>query len=280
VPLGTTLHPDIESWFRGLGGDARELADRAAKMTPAAHAAITRACEAFSLRIASAVMADQLAYLVYAGGDDVLALTALADAPMLARELRLAFGGYMEIRAGREVKGFQVGRGFWRVRGEPAQTFGRSAGLSGALVIFHHKHPLQAGVEESRRAEKWAKSAERKDTLAITILRRSGQPTLCRLGWTDPGRLAQGGQRADAIEDLLALVAEIAAGRLSPSFLHILKASLERPDARTLPREAQRLLVEREVRRHWRRERNGRAVATGNSAGDERERQTQVADVI
>jgi CRISPR-associated protein Cmr2 len=214
-------------------------------MTQATHAAISRACNAFALTVVPALVREKLAHLIYAGGNDVLALVSLDDALELARDIRLAFGGHMDIENGRKVTGFDKGRGFYQVNGELIQTFGNRAGLSGSLVIFHHKYPLQVAVEESRRAEEWAKSVKDKDALAIRIIRRSGQPTHCRIRWTNKDR------SPDPIHDLSLITRAVGEKALSPRFFSILKGLLARPEAKQLPPEAIELLLKRELGRHW-----------------------------
>lgn len=243
--LDQTLHPDTGAWLRGLFPANHRLWREQRRMTPATHAAISRACNAFALTVVPALVHEKLAYLIYAGGDDVLALVSLDDALELARDIRLAFGGHMEIENGRKETGFKKGRGFFWIREKLIQTFGKRAGLSGSYVVFHHKYPLQVAVEESRRAEEWAKSVKDKDALAIHIIRRSGQPTHCRIRWTNEDG------SADPVHDLSEIARAVSAKVLSPRFFTILKGLLERPEAEQLPPEAIELLLKRELGRHW-----------------------------
>lgn len=253
VLLDQTLHPDIGDWLRGLLPTDHPLWQEQRRMTPATHAAISRACNAFALTVVPTLVREKLAYLIYAGGDDVLALVSLNDALELAHDIRLAFGGHMEVEDSKKIPGFSKGRGFYWINGELIQTFGSRAGLSGSLVIFHHKYPLQVAVEESRRAEEWAKSTDSKDVLAVRIMRRSGQPTHCRIRWTNKDR------SADPVHDLSAITTAVREKALSPRFFSILKGLLERPEAKQLPPEAIQLLVKRELGRHWD---NGQAEKT------------------
>lgn len=249
VEIAKTIHPDTADWLRQRLGPEHRFWSEKRRLTPAIHAAISGACGAFALRAAPALADGRLAHLIYAGGDDLLTLVSLEDALDLARELRLAFGGHMEVENGKEVAGFDKGLGFYRVRDEVFQSFGRSAGLSAGLVVFHHKHPLQAAVEESRRVEKWAKELVGKDVLALAIIRRGGQQTGCRLRWTS----ASGG--VDAVRDLIDVSGLVKKHVLSPRFLSSLTALLDHRDAKLLPDEGIDLLVRREVGRHWDKDR-------------------------
>jgi CRISPR-associated protein Cmr2 len=248
VKLGDTLHPKITEWLETICPKDRPLWQEPRRMTPATHAAISRACGAFSLKLVPALVHKRLAYLIYAGGDDMLALVSLDDALGLAREIRLAFGGHMERENGQPVTGFNQGRGFYLADGELIQTFGRLAGLSGSLVVFHHKYPLQAAVEESRRAEEWAKALPGKDCLALHIIRRSGQPTRCRLRWTNEAG------SVDAVRDLSTISSAMSWHALSPRFVSAMKGLLDQPEAKVLLPEAVELLLKRELGRHWEKE--------------------------
>jgi CRISPR-associated protein Cmr2 len=113
--------------------------------------------------------------LIYAGGDDVLAVLPTRTALSCARELEK---GYREVWAG--------------LSPTPAPT------MSGAIVVAHYKEDLRFAMNEARAAAKEAKSAGR-NALTLRVLRRSGEPVSAVLGW---------GQT----HDLDALVDEFAAG--------------------------------------------------------------------
>jgi CRISPR-associated protein Cmr2 len=247
VTLAETLHPEAEGWLRDSVRSVESLLSKERRMTPATHAAISRACGAFALSVVPALVQRYLAYLIYAGGDDLLALVSLDHALELTRELRLAFGGHLAIEDGLEAKEFSKGHGFYRVAGEVVQTFGHRAGLSGALVVFHHKYPLQAAVEESRLALEERAKKPPKDMLALSIIRRSGQATRCRLRWKNEAGTI------DAVKDLARVSEVFEKGLLSPRLVSSLANLLHRPEARTgrLPTQAVHDLMRRELDRHW-----------------------------
>lgn len=98
--------------------------------------------------------------LVYAGGDDVLALTSTATALACVIELREKFE-------------------------EVGHTLGMSPGkvtLSAGIAIVHYKEDLRYALEQARKAEKLAKNAG-KDAAAITVCRRSGEHASMVLSW-------------------------------------------------------------------------------------------------
>ncbi|MGH7390112.1 MAG: type III-B CRISPR-associated protein Cas10/Cmr2 [Candidatus Rokuibacteriota bacterium] len=278
VTVAETLHRDTESWLRERLASDHRLWGEQRRMTPATHAAISRACGRFALDVVPVLARERLAHLIYAGGDDVLALASLDDALDLAREIRLAFGGHMEMQDGKPMVGFKRGHGFYRVDGSVVQTLGRRAGLSGALVVFHHKYPLQAATEESRGAEEWAKALKgaeefaAKDALAIALIRRGGQQTRCRLRWTDcattTGKVQDAERIADAVKDLSEVSGRVRSRLLSPRFFGMLNGLLRGLDDRDLPHGALDLLVKQSVDRHWDDHSAAQADDSGAQSGD------------
>jgi CRISPR-associated protein Cmr2 len=159
-------------------------------MTPALHAAVSEACAVFSQRTAPRTLHEDglPAFLVYAGGDDVLALTALGchdpsvrieTATDAALRLRLRFSGHVRRDDGRgDIPDPATEAGYvLDPREGLGLAFGRRATASAGLAVFHHRWPLARALEEARRAEEMAKKELGRDALCITIVRRSGQVT-------------------------------------------------------------------------------------------------------
>jgi CRISPR-associated protein Cmr2 len=87
------------------------------------------------------------ARLVYAGGDDVLALAPLATALPLAWELAKAF----------------------------TEKVGAGATASAGVAMAHHLYPLDATLRAAREAEAMAKRVEGKNAVGVAVLKRSGE---------------------------------------------------------------------------------------------------------
>jgi CRISPR-associated protein Cmr2 len=104
------------------------------------------------------VEGDYLGELIYAGGDDVLAVTPTANALECARAL------YDKYRSTEMMGQF------------------KAATMSGGIVIAHYKEDLRFVLAAARRAERNAKQAGR-DKVALQILRRSGEHTSVVLPW-------------------------------------------------------------------------------------------------
>lgn len=124
--------------------------------------------------------------LVYAGGDDVLALLPLHTALRCAKALAMAFQHAMK-------------------------DFGQPQGptLSVGLAIVHHLEPLQDALELVRRAEKFAKEGpkdtspeQKRNALALAYSPRSGSERMVRGRWDEQPTL---GQRLYRYQDLLRL---------------------------------------------------------------------------
>lgn len=125
--------------------------------TPDDHRQFSQVLAGFAKQSKTIVERHQGA-IVYAGGDDVLALLPLHKAIECAAELAQTFRQLM-------------------AQHKYETTF------STGIAIFHHTEPLEDGLNEARRAEREAKSVPGKDALAIVEAKRSGAPRLVKGKW-------------------------------------------------------------------------------------------------
>jgi CRISPR-associated protein Cmr2 len=132
------------------------------------------------------IVEDHKGCLMYAGGDDVLALLPLHTALPCAKTLAQTFHS--------ALKGLGAGL-------DPS--------LSVGLAIVHHLEPLQDALELVRRTEKFAKEgpdgtprAQRRNALAVAYSPRSGSERMLRGRWDDSSTLVQ---RLYRYQDLLRL---------------------------------------------------------------------------
>lgn len=88
--------------------------------------------------------------LIYAGGDDVLAVTDAKAAIECARELREEFG---------KIKGAD----------------GKSLTASAGIAVGHEKVPLQELIHAAHSAESRAKGSYGRDALALSVFKHSGE---------------------------------------------------------------------------------------------------------
>lgn len=123
-------------------------------LTPSYHLQFSEALANFSVHKAGSVVREHGGQLVYAGGDDVLALLPATRAIACAAALRAAF------RTDREA---------WRL------FPGSRCEVSVGLAIGHQNAPLQMLVREAQRAEKTAKTRHNRSAMAVSLYKRSGE---------------------------------------------------------------------------------------------------------
>lgn len=156
-------------------------------LTPALHLAISRALGVFALQLVPRLTEEEhLAQRVYSGGDDVLAFASFRDALPLARRLRAAFSGQVreEEQTGeaeqplrkRLEAAWESRNGYVQIDGALLPTMGHTATASTGVVIAHYKQSLQHVFREAHTAcEDYAKDTLKRNALAITVLKRSGE---------------------------------------------------------------------------------------------------------
>jgi len=195
--FGDMLHPDFATAVKNANAEWKDLiaGNTRRPLTPALHLAISRALGVFSLDLVPRLTEQEhLARRIYSGGDDVLAFVSFRDALPLARRLRAAFSGQVRIRpegeepsqgeerlddnvpAGHIGVAWSEPTGYVRLNGELLPTMGHTATASTGIVIAHYKHSLQHVFREAHKAcEDYAKEELKRNALAVTVLKRSGE---------------------------------------------------------------------------------------------------------
>lgn len=175
-PVEEVLHPQALAYFRQLNDRRVEPALNVRRpLGPARHAAISQALANFALHVVPPIVEKHHGVLIYAGGDDVLAMLPAAEAVSCARELRLAFSGHPQASGGARA-------GYYNAGQRELLMMGPKATSSCGLAVAHYKEDLRFALREARRAEKAAKDAGR-DALHIAVLRRSGEQTSALCPW-------------------------------------------------------------------------------------------------
>lgn len=156
--------------------------------SPAYHQTISSALNSFALHLARTVVEELfMGKLIYAGGDDLLAMVAIHDLPGLMFALRCAYSGTLPKDMSNEVfwaalgtepgpvvlrKGFAlVGKGKDR---RLLRLMGGRATASLGAVIAHHQAPLGRVLANLRQAEHSAKTKGGRDAFCLTVMKRSG----------------------------------------------------------------------------------------------------------
>jgi CRISPR-associated protein Cmr2 len=159
-----TNHPHLENYF-----------NQKRALSPNRHLAISGALNDFSLTLARFVVEEEHAgRLIYAGGDDVLAMLPVMDLLSAMQRLRHAYSGHDPEHEPGGNDGLLLHRGFARLRGRLMRLMGEKATASIGAVIAHHQAPLGAVLRELRGAESRAKKEGGRDAFSITIIKRSG----------------------------------------------------------------------------------------------------------
>ena len=172
------LHPQANQQL-AQQNDWRSVLKLKRLMSPSLHAAISEALANFALNAVPYVV-EQLhcGRLVYAGGDDVLALLPLQDALPVARKLRALFSGEAKLQPDSEIFaefGSKQWTGWLDWNGRKLLTMGNKATASIGIVVAHRLHPLRDVLHQGREAEEHAKERYGRNAICIRWLKRSGE---------------------------------------------------------------------------------------------------------
>ncbi|MGH7067938.1 MAG: type III-B CRISPR-associated protein Cas10/Cmr2 [Acetobacteraceae bacterium] len=170
----TAMHPKLADYFEKLPGTANGLAERR-PVAPSLHAAISEALGNFAQAVVPAIVERHSGTLIYAGGDDVLALLPTETALAAARDLDRAFRGDAAGNNG-------APEGYYRLEDRDLLMMGPRASASAGVAVVHYKEDLRAALELARKAERNAKNCGR-GALCLTIARRSGEHAGAALPW-------------------------------------------------------------------------------------------------
>lgn len=193
-------------------------------VSPGRHGAISQALNDFSTRLARHVVEDCCkGKLLYAGGDDVLALVAVDDLFDCMQLLRLAYSGIApDERMGlsQSVGAWQGGgssrqrqlllsKGFGLLDGRLMTLMGNKATASMGAVVAHHSEPLSAVLRELRLAESTAKNtnhgSDNRDAFCLRVLKRGGGEVSVTSPWWPVAE-----QKPDTSKSALALMKKLA----------------------------------------------------------------------
>ena len=234
------MHPDILPKFEGLenAGDWQEMLDTPRPLAANLHASLSAALSTFAWRCVRRVVDKQhFGRVVYAGGDDVLALLPLIEAIPAARELYALFTGHAEVQGG-DLRIKNDSNGFLEWEDEILLVPGPNITLSAGLAVVHHLYPLDAALAAAREAERVAKAVPGKAAIAVRVLKRSGETVTVRSRWESMGGLFD------------ELVGHFAGERLSSRFAYELSGHA--PVVTALPADARKAAIKQLVRRHKR----------------------------
>ena len=178
IPYGAGFHPQVRAGFADRARHNTRLKDYAEApraLSPNRHLAISGALNDFSLSLVRHVVeVEYLGRVIYAGGDDVLAMLPVADLLPAMERLRLAYSGHDPGQAQGDRSGLILRDGFALLGGRLLRMMGNKATASAGAVIAHHQAPLGAVLRELRSAEARAKGPGGRDAFSLTLMKRSG----------------------------------------------------------------------------------------------------------
>jgi CRISPR-associated protein Cmr2 len=141
------------SYYAILMLDGDEMGKKLRNADRAGQQSISRKLADFAMEEVTEIVRERLGQLIYAGGDDVLAMLPRETALDCAHVLNQKFKGYLH-----------------------------DFTLSGGIAVVHVKHDLRSALEIARNAEKKAKDSGR-NRLALSIVKRSGEPETAIIRW-------------------------------------------------------------------------------------------------
>jgi len=188
-------------------------------LSPSHHIAISRAMKDFSLYKVPEIVKKYEGLLVYAGGDDVLALLPVDKVLEAAKDIQEYFKkDFYEIDINGERK--------------ELMGLGNKVTMSAGIVFAHYKWPLYDAIENVRKAEKKAKNNYGRNAFCITIIKRSG-------------KILSAGGKWDFVGDLIYIVKSIVNRKVSHGFIYDFINAIEILEGDMLKAEAKRLLNRR-----------------------------------
>jgi len=206
----TQAHGSLEYFTRPSDPDGRgKLSERFADLlrtrrlvSPSYHLQFSEALSNFAVLCARPIVEAFDGRLIYAGGDDVLAMLPADSALDCARALRNAFRGTTVVGPDGESILSSPSEGFlatdtWKDdhgRGRPIPFLvpGPAADCSVGIAIAHFKAPLQDVVRAAQAAEKRAKKPLQsgglgRGAVAVTLMKRSGEMLEWGCRWNSRG---------------------------------------------------------------------------------------------
>ncbi len=179
-----SFHPKVREHFGAKdskNATLQQYVEQKRAMSPNRHLAISGALNDFALRVAPHVVEwEHHGRVIYAGGDDVLAMLPVIDLLPAMRRLREAYSGEApaaggaDWRSAMKTKDKLVCRsGFACLNKKLMRMMGGATGSCGA-VVAHHQTPLSTALTELRAAEQRAKNEGGRNAFSLSVLKRSG----------------------------------------------------------------------------------------------------------
>ncbi|NWG74437.1 MAG: type III-B CRISPR-associated protein Cas10/Cmr2 [Rubrivivax sp.] len=194
-----SFHPQVRDGFDAQARREPSLQRYAAQkraVSPNRQLSISAALNEFSLVVVPHVVeVEHLGRVIYAGGDDVMAMLPVADLLPAMQRLRVAYAGHGAKHEPGDFRrdGLVLHNGFALLNGPGRRRLMRMMGVrataSAGAVVAHHQAPLGAVLRELRTAESRAKGAGGRDAFSLSVVKRSGGVLCVTAKWGEPVEL-------------------------------------------------------------------------------------------
>ncbi len=196
ISFRDSFHPQVQEGFDQHAARQaliRHYGQHKRPISPNRHLAVSAALNDFSQTVVRHVVEQEhLGRVIYAGGDDLLAMLPVADLLPAMQRLRHAYSGSVpedeSVDWGelRKKNTLVCKNGFAWLNGRLMRMMGENATASCGAVIAHYQAPLGAVMRELRAAEKRAKTEGDRNAFSITVIKRSGGALRLTEKWGEP----------------------------------------------------------------------------------------------
>ncbi|MFP3869621.1 MAG: type III-B CRISPR-associated protein Cas10/Cmr2 [Syntrophobacteria bacterium] len=184
--------------------DGQSPLDEQRHLTPAVHKTISEALGDFSLCSVPRIVREHKGRLIYAGGDDLLAIMPIDTVLQAASEINHWYQQPFAVLRDDDTLN-ELNGAYSPQAGERLLChLGKAATISAAVLFVHHKEPLRGVLSRAQALLKdVAKKKAGRDAIAICLIKRGGGERVFHSHWFEEGR--------DIIADLLTLRSALAA---------------------------------------------------------------------
>lgn len=225
-----TLRQSLDNRF-GKDTTLQDYLNAPRALSPNRHLAISGALGDFSSSVARQIAEeDHMGRLLYAGGDDLMAMVTAGDLLPMMAALRGAYAGQsLDPQAGDNER---YAHGYYHLGNRLYMTMGDKATASMGAVIAHHQAPLGHVQRALKAAEQRAKNNGERNAFCIQIIKRSGGAVTLTLPWAQELREPGQPSHIRCLQELSGtLASKPGASRRAAYNVHAWLHGLPEPDA-------------------------------------------------
>jgi len=174
LKIGDLIHKEIRKNLQG--DDIEKFLDSQRLSSPSLHESISEALNNFAVELAPLLIENCCSgKIIYAGGDDLLALLPVNKLCHALRLIKSIYQGHLMDDSSQKELGesIKVNNGWVFYNNKLLMAMGEKSTISVGAVVAHYSMPLLVVMSELNKAEEQAKNNGR-DSLCIKVLKRSG----------------------------------------------------------------------------------------------------------